>query len=234
MKIPDLLRAKCDNVSTLNKFLKWGIIMSVVNLLASQLSRNDEEPNIELAHKLVHEENYTGIEEIMENLTCKDKKIQYDCIKVAYEIGQVKPELISKYVLTFIELLRSPNNRLVWGGMMALATIAEVTSVTIMAHLNILKSAMKEGSVITIDKGVLTLAKLAAVSKENNDVIFPILLHHLENCRPKEIPQHSESTLLAVTDENKEELLKVLRKREKYLTAPQLKRVKKIYKTLDA
>ncbi len=208
--------------------------MSVVDLLASQLSRNDEEPNIELAHKLVHEENYTGIEEIIENLTCKDKKIQYDCIKVAYEIGQVKPELISKYVLTFIELLRSPNNRLVWGGMMALATIAEVASETIMAHLNILKSAMKVGSVITIDKGVLTFAKLAAIRKENNDVIFPILLHHLENCRPKEIPQHSESTLLAVTDENKEELLKVLRKREKCLTAPQLKRVKKIYKTLEA
>ncbi len=136
MKIADLLRAKCDNVSTLNKFRKWGIIMSGVDLLASQLT--------------------------------------------------------------------------------------------------ILKSAMKVGSVITIDKGVLTLAKLAAVSKENNDVIFPILLHHLENCRPKEIPQHSESTLLAVTDENKNELLKVLRKREKYLTAPQLKRVKKIYKTLEA
>ncbi|SEN93361.1 hypothetical protein SAMN02787113_02888 [Lysinibacillus fusiformis] len=234
MKIADLLRAKCDNVSTLNKFRKWGIIMSVVDLLASQLGRNDEEPNMELAHKLIHEENDAGIEEIIENLTCKDKKIQYDCMKVAYEIGQVKPELISKYVLTFIELLKSSNNRLVWGGMMALATIAEVASETIMAHLTILKSAMKVGSVITIDKGVLTLAKLAAVSKENNDVIFPILLHHLENCRPKEIPQHSESTLLAVKDENKNELLKVLRKREKYLTAPQLKRVKKIYKTLEA
>ena len=208
--------------------------MSVVNLLASQLSRNDEMPNIELAHSLANEENYTGIEEIIKNLTCKDKKIQYDCIKVAYEIGQVKPELISKYVLTFIELLKSRNNRLVWGGMTALATITEESTETIMAHLDILKSAMKVGSVITIDKGVLTLAKLAAVSKENNDVIFPILLHHLENCRPKEIPQHSESTLLAVTDENKEELLNVLRKREKYLTAPQLKRVKKIYKTLEA
>lgn len=208
--------------------------MSVVNLLASQLSRNDEMPNIELAHRLANEENYTGIEEIIKNLTCKDKKIQYDCIKVAYEIGQVKPELISKYVLTFIELLKSSNNRLVWGGMTALATITEEASETIMAHLDILKSAMKVGSVITIDKGVLTLAKLAAVSKENNDVIFPILLHHLENCRPKEIPQHSESTLLAVTDENKEELLNVLRKREKYLTVPQLKRVKKIYKTLEA
>ncbi|MFF2793796.1 hypothetical protein [Lysinibacillus xylanilyticus] len=208
--------------------------MSVVNLLASQLSRNDEEPNIELAHKLANEENYTGIEEIIENLTCKDKKIQFDCIKVAYEIGQVNPELISEYVLTFIGLLKSRNNRLVWGGMTALATIAEVASETIMAHLDILKSAMKVGSVITIDKGVLTLAKLAAVSKENNNVIFPMLIHHLENCRPKEIPQHSESTLLAVTDENKEELLNVLRKREKFLTAPQLKRVKKIYKTLEA
>jgi hypothetical protein len=101
-----------------------------------------------------------------------------------------------------------------------------------MEHLETLKSAMKIGSVITIDKGVPTLAKLAAVSKENNTVIFPFLLHHLENCRPKEIPQHSESTLFAVTDENKEEFLKVLRKREKYLTAPQLKRVQKKYKIL--
>ncbi|WP_335483525.1 hypothetical protein [Bacillus sp. JJ1773] len=209
-------------------------MMSVVNLLASQLSRDDEVPNIELAHELANEENHAGIEEIIENLSSKDKKIQYDCIKVAYEIGQVKPELISKYALTFIELLKSRNNRLVWGGMTALATIAEVASETIMAHLDTLNSAMEIGSVITIDKGVLTLAKLAAVSKENNDVIFPFLLHHLENCRPKEIPQHSESTLLAVTDENKEELLNVLRKREKYLTAPQLKRVKKIYKTLEA
>jgi len=65
-------------------------------------------------------------------------------------------------------------------------------------------------------------------------VIFPFLLHHLENCRTKEIPQHSESTLYAVTDENKEKFLNVLRKREKYLTAPQLKRVKKIYKILEA
>lgn len=207
--------------------------MSVVNLLASQLGRNDEEPNIELAHKLAKEENHAAIEEIIENLSNKDKKIQHDCIKVAYEIGQVNPVLISKYAMTFIELLKSRNNRLVWGGMSALATIAEIVSEPIMEHLDTLKSAIKSGSVITIDKGVLTLAKLAAVSKANNEVIFPFLLHHLENCRMKEIPQHSESTLIAVTDENKEEFLKVLRAREEYLTAPQLKRVKKIFKTLE-
>lgn len=208
--------------------------MSVVNQLASQLNRNDEEPNIELAHTLANEENHAGIEEIIENLSSKDKKVQHDCIKVAYEIGQVKPELISKYAQTFIELLKSRNNRLVWGGMTALSTITEESSVTIMAHLHTIKSAMKMGSVITIDKGVLTLAKLAAVNKENNDAIFPFLLQHLENCRTKEVPQHAESTMVAVTDENREGFLNVLRKREPYLTAPQLKRVKKIYKTLEA
>jgi len=208
--------------------------MTVINCLASQLGRNDELPNIELAHKLAKEENHAAIEEIIRHLSCKDKKIQYDCMKVAYEIGQVKPELISRYALNFIELLKSRNNRMVWGGMTALSTIAEVASETIMEHLDTLKSAIKIGSVITIDKGILTLARLAAVSKENNTAIFPFLLNHLENCRTKEIPQHSESTLLAVTDENKEEFLDVLHKRETYLTAPQLKRVKKIYKTLEA
>ncbi|UOQ45808.1 hypothetical protein MUN89_07725 [Halobacillus salinarum] len=118
--------------------------------------------------------------------------------------------------------------------MTAIATITDEASETLMAHLDTIKNAMKIGSVITVDKGVLTLAKLAAVSRENNDAIFPFLLHHLENCRPKEIPQHAESTLIAVTIENKEDLLKVLRKRETYLTAPQLKRVRRIYKTLDA
>ncbi|WP_180320576.1 hypothetical protein [Alkalihalobacterium alkalinitrilicum] len=100
--------------------------MSVISLLASQLGQSDEVPNIELAHKLAKEKNHAGIEEIIENLSCKDKKIQHDCIKVAYEIGQVKPELIGMYALNFIELLKVHNNRLVWGGMMALSTIAEV------------------------------------------------------------------------------------------------------------
>ncbi|MFC5406471.1 hypothetical protein [Cohnella soli] len=206
--------------------------MSIVSLLASQLGRNDEEPNIELAHRLANEEDHAGIEEIIENLACKNKAIQHDCIKVAYEIGEVKPELISKYAQTFIELLTSRDNRLVWGGMTALATIAEAASETMMAHLNTVQRAMKLGSVITVDKGVVTLAKLAAVSKSNNDEVFPFLLDHLANCRSKEVPQHSESTLVAVTDDNKEDFLSVLRRREPELTAAQLKRVKQIYKKL--
>ncbi|MCM3627219.1 hypothetical protein M3194_07565 [Paenibacillus glycanilyticus] len=207
--------------------------MSVVKLLASQLSRNDEEPNIELARKLASEENFASIQEIMDNLSSKDKKIQHDCIKVAYEIGELQPELIGPYALTFIELLKSRDNRMVWGGMTALSTIADVASETMIEHYHQLIDAMKTGSVITMDKGILTLSKLAAVSKENNRMIVPFLLRHLENCRSKEIPQHSESALLAVTAENKEDFLKVLHKREEQLTEAQRKRIKKIYRALD-
>jgi hypothetical protein len=208
--------------------------MTLLNQLASQLDRKDEVPNVELAHELAQQENLAGIEEVIENLSNKDKKIQHDCIKVAYEIGDLKPELISKYALTFINLLKSRDNRLVWGGMSALASIADVSSDTIMDHLETVFYAVKNGSVITIDKGIITLAKLAAVNKQNNERIFPFLLQHLETCRSKEVPQHSESTLPAVTEDNKAEFLKVLKQREEYLSVAQLKRVKKIYKQLES
>lgn len=208
------------------------MFMSVVNRLASQLHRDDEAPNIELAHELAKDKNHSAIEEIIEHLASKDKKIQSDCIKVAYEIGRVNPELISMYALTFIKLLKSRNNRLVWGAMQALSTIAEVAAETIVPQIQTIKHVMETGSVITMDKGVLTLAKLATVSEENNEEIFPYLLNHLEKCRSKEVPQHAESILLAVANENKQQFLNVLQKRAQYLTAAQLKRVQKIYKIL--
>ncbi|SOC11200.1 hypothetical protein SAMN05880501_106101 [Ureibacillus xyleni] len=204
--------------------------MTIVNRLATQLDRRDEEPNIELAQELVRENNIEGIHEIIHNLTNKNKKIQQDCIKVAYEIGNLKPKLISQYAPTFITLLKSPNNRLVWGSMQALAIIAKEVPEILMEQVHSIKLAIKNGSVITVDKGVLTLALLASINKENNEKIFPFLMDHLRTCRTKEIPQHSESIMIAVTDSNKEEFLNILQEREQYLTKPQHKRVAAIIK----
>ena len=89
--------------------------MTIISELASQLDRKDEQPNIELAQKLVKEKDHAGVKEVIENLTNKDKKIQNDCIKVAYEVGEIAPEMISNYAITFINLLKSRNNRLAWG-----------------------------------------------------------------------------------------------------------------------
>ncbi|SOC43264.1 hypothetical protein [Ureibacillus acetophenoni] len=206
--------------------------MTIINKLASQLDRRDEEPNIELAQELASE-NKTGIHEIIENLSNKDKKIRHDCIKVAYEIGQVKPELISDHAIVFVELLRSRDNRMVWGAMQAITTIAELKTELLMEQLHEIQLAIKIGSVITVDKGIITLAKLAASSEENNEQIFPFLIEHLKNCRTKEVPQHAESTLIAVNEKNKEEFIQVLQEREPYMTEPQRKRIKKIFKSFE-
>lgn len=205
----------------------------VIEKLASQLGRKDEQSNIVLAQEIVMSGNQKAIEEIIHFIQHGHKNIQADCVKVAYEIGKQKPQFISPYTPIFIRLLKSPNNRLVWGAMQVLSTVAEEASDEMIASLLTIQSAIKKGSVITVDKGVLTLAKLAKVSKDNNEIIFPYLLEHLENCRTKELPQHAESTLMAVTDENKESFLKVLRKKDVYLTPPQLKRIQKIYKELE-
>src|SRR5690348_16122986 len=99
--------------------------MSIIPQLASSLNRRDEEPNIELAKQIVSKNDTKAVEEVIENLSCKKRNIQNDCIKVIYEIGERKPGLISKYINVFLELLKSKNNRLQWGAMTALNTIVE-------------------------------------------------------------------------------------------------------------
>src|SRR5512147_2818588 len=100
--------------------------MSVLDKLAHSLGRRDEVPNQELARDLAARKDKAGIHEIAENLWNKDRNIQADCIKVLYEVGYMEPKLIADYAEDFAKLLRSKNNRLVWGGMTALAAVAKV------------------------------------------------------------------------------------------------------------
>ena len=81
---------------------------------------------------------------------------------------------------------------------------------------------------ITVDAGILTLARIASTREEFRQAIFPYLLNHLENCRPKGVPQHSEKSLPAVDTSNKEDFIAVLEKRMEDLTDTQVKRVKKV------
>ncbi len=212
---------------------KRGVPLTRLNQLSSQLGRKDEAPNIELAEQLVKYEDLEGINEVIQNLHNPDKKIQQDCMKVVYEIGKRNPHLIQHETETFLSFLKSRNNRMVWGAMTALSTVAHLSSSLMMNHLRTIFTAIQTGSVITVDKGIFTLATLASVNESNNRKIFPFLLNHLETCRPKEVPQHAESTMRAVTEENVTAFLTVLKKREPYLTPPQLKRIKRIYKTFE-
>jgi len=206
--------------------------MSAIEKLASLQNRRDDITNQELAKSIAETEDSEAIKEIVENLDNKDKNIQSDCIKVLYEIGYIKPRLIQQYVDGFLKLLSSKNNRLVWGGMISLSTIATLKADRIFEQIDQILDAIKKGSVITIDYGIRTLSRVASVKGGYNRKIFPYLIEHLRSCRPKEIPQHAESISVAVTDDNKSEFLKVLRERKGILKPSQVKRVNKIIKSL--
>jgi hypothetical protein len=194
--------------------------------------RRDEMPNQELARELAQKKNQKGIQEIVDALD--NKKLQNDCIKVLYEIGAIDPTLIADYATQFVRLLSSRNNRLVWGGMTALATIAEIRAKDIVANLAAILKAFDSGSVIAVDNGVRVLARAASAKEEYNRKIFPILLDHLKKCRPKEVPQHSESTLPAVTSANKKKFIAVLNARLDILTPSQATRVRKVIKAAES
>jgi hypothetical protein len=203
--------------------------MSVLARIAHLQNRRDEVPNQELARDLAAQKDQMGIREIAENLWNKDKNIQADCVKVLYEIGYLDPALVAAYAEDFLKLLRSRNNRMVWGGMTALSTIAERKADFIQAHLKEILKAMDTGSVITVDNAVKTLA-LAASKDACRPSIFPRLLDHLRTCRPKDVPQHAEKSLPAVDSGNKEDFIAVLEKRIEDLSGSQITRVKKVIK----
>jgi hypothetical protein len=207
--------------------------MSALNQIAYFQNRRDEVPNQELARKLAYARDQEGVQEIAENLWNKNTNIQSDCLKVLYEIGYLDPSLIAGYAEDFLKMLRNRNNRLVWGGMIALSTIAMISADDIYPHLSEIQKAMESGSVITVDAGVLTLAALASTSPERNREIFPYLSKHLETCRPKDVPQHAEKTLPAVNFGNKGDFIAVLEKRMEDMTDSQAARLRRTIKQAE-
>lgn len=207
--------------------------MSALDKIAHFQNRRDEVPNQELARELAEKKDRAGIREIAENLWNKDRRIQADCVKVLYEIGYIDPGLIADYAPDFLKLLNSRNNRLVWGGMTALSTVAGIRADYIRANLDKILKAMAAGSVITVDNAVRTLA-LAGSNDAYRADIFPYLLGHLRTCRPKDVPQHAEKCLPAVDAGNREDFIAVLEKRMDDLSGSQITRVKKVIKAVES
>jgi len=195
-------------------------------------NRRDEVPNKELDKTLAETENKAEIAELVENLKHKNKSVQSDCLSVLYHVGYLKPHLVAGYAEDFLALLKSKNNRLVWGGMIALSTIADLKPKEICANLDAVKLAIDKGTLITVVWGVKTIAKVASSSKSCKSEIVPILLSQLKNCIPRDVAMHFENSLPAIDDENKAMFLGIVEDRKKQMTTSQLARLKKAMKNL--
>ncbi len=207
--------------------------MSILSKLASEQGRKDDEPNKELARELVGENDIYGIGEIAKNLRNKEKRIQADCLSVLEHVGLLKPELIEEYVASFIELVFSNDNRLVWSAMVDLALIADRKPTEIFEHYDEIVQVIEKGSVITQDDGIKTLAKVASANAEYRKVIVPYLMDQLRSCRLKSVPQYAESIQVTIDSDNREQYLSILNERLDALSPAQQRRVKKLLRTHD-
>ncbi len=208
--------------------------MGAIDLLASSLNRRDDKANQDLAVEIIKSQKSDWVKELAENLNSRDKNIQSDCIKVLYEIGERgAAELIAPYYKEFGKLLASKNNRLVWGAMTALDTIASVDPKGVYELLSLVVKAIEKGSVITVDHGVGILAKLAAVPKYSRST-FPLLIEQLKRCPAKQLPMYAEKSQVAVTASSKKQFLTLLNRRARELqNASQKKRIEKVVRKIN-
>jgi hypothetical protein len=207
--------------------------MSALNKIAFYQNRRDDVPNQELAQELAETRSQADIREVAEGLWNREPNIQSDCLKVLYELGYLAPELVAEYAGDFLKLLKHRSNRMVWGGMIALSAVADLKAAEIFPHVDEIIQTMRKGSVITMDNGIKTLALVASQKEEYRKAIFPYLLDHLKTCRPKEVPQHAEKSLPAVTADNAAGFIRVLEKRCEDMTASQAVRLKKTIKIAE-
>ena len=187
--------------------------MTVINQLSSSLGQKGNDANITLAKEIAETEDSNAIKELVENLKNKDKKIQADCIKTLYETAYIKPDLIANYYTEFLDLLSSKNNRLVWGGMIALATITDLKNKELFESIDLISDAVNKGSVITVDSGIEIFAKLNKHS-EYQDKVENLLTEQLWKCPSKQLPQYMEKSTVSISEKNKEIYQKIINVRK--------------------
>lgn len=128
----------------------------------------------------------------------------------------------------FLRLLRDRNNRMVWGSMIALATIAPLRPDELFQQRQRIQDALAEGSSITVNNSVKTLAAVAAAKDTYRAELLPYLFHHLQTCRPKDVPQHAEAIVQAVDDAHTDTFVAVLERRLGSMSASQAARVRRV------
>ena len=186
--------------------------MTIISKLASSLKRRDEVPNQELAKQIFYKNDKKAVKELVENLNNKNKDIQNDCIKVLYEIGELKPALVADYAKDFIALLDNKNNRLQWGAMTALNTITLENPKAIYSALTKIIDTANKGSVITRDYGVNILIKLSSIKLYAKNA-FSLLIEQLLCSPTNQLPMYAERVMPIINEKNKMLFIKTLNTR---------------------
>ncbi len=205
---------------------------SILDQLANALGRRDHAPNIALAEKISKASDKKAIEELIGLINHKSTPIRHDAIKVLYEIGERKPELIMGYLDEFLKLLDHKDNWMKWGTMSALYVISKVKPEFIARHLTTILDAMDKGSVITRDHGIYILCYLASMKKYHDDCM-ELLLEQLQKAPVNQVPMYAEKTAEVISPPYIRRMEKILRSRHDVMEIPSKeKRIERLLKSL--
>lgn len=200
---------------------------SITDQLRANASRRDEQANIEMAESIAKRTDFDAVAEVVANLG--DRKLAADCIKILYEIGERKPELVATHAEIFFELLDHKNNRLVWGAMSAIDEIASLRSDLVYSYLDKLREVTEKGTVITRDHYVNILVKLAATK----DGIIPLILEQLADAPVNQFPTYAERSAALFRQHDRAEFTAILTRRAPEMnTEAKRKRIAKVLKGL--
>ena len=205
-----------------------------IEKIAHHLGRRDEVPNQELAALLAEREDAAGIAEIAGYLDDPDPSIASDCLKVLYEIGYLKPELITGYTGKFLELLDSRKNRMVWGAMIGLANVAPFMPDEILPELEKIHHHIQTGTVITNVWGVKTIIGLAKAEDKYYQIVKDDLLRLQKECRPVDFAKRAEDMWVVIRPAEKNAYLDILKERLPVLSNAAQKRLKRVIRKLEA
>lgn len=204
----------------------------ILSQLASALNRRDEQPNIDLAERIVAENNAAAVAELVENLGNRSKDIRFDCIKALYETGTRNPALIAEYVDHFLKLLDSKENRLQWGSMTALSAIAQSKPAELFEALGKIIDTADKGTVVTRDHCMKIMAQLAQVDAYNEDVV-PLMIEQVLASPINQLPMYVEFTAPVVRTEQEEEFIAAIQTRLAELDLePKRRRLEKVLRDL--
>lgn len=206
---------------------------NVLEQLASALSRRDEQPNIDLAERIVTQNDSKAIRTLVTNLMHKNKDIRSDCIKVLYEAGAREPTLIAPYQQEFLALINHKDNRLQWGAMTALDYLTPLKPKELFHALPAILDAARQGSVITRDHAVNILIHLAAQPDYRDDLI-PLIFEQLLLAPANQFPTYVEKSAALIDDQKTSEFVRLIKSRLSDLEKDsQKKRVEKVIKFIE-
>ncbi len=148
--------------------------MNIIDELSTSKGLNGGEANTLVAIKCVG--NPDLLIELNKAINPKETKILGDICEVLTETAKIKPELISPFKETLLELIYHKNGRIQWESMHALALIAHLIPDVIDEKIVSIYAFIESSKgVIVRDYAVDTLANYCSVSSECSNKGFPFL-----------------------------------------------------------